>query len=407
LLLRNLVCRCFNFSAHCGNTVQRRWCTSCCNFGSRKNLAPFFFQLISDVSVPPSSRFPPTTLHHRHQKQQQQQQHRPCPPRRRTARNSFSRSSFSAVRPPLPPHPSVPSMPPSPPLPSSPTRPSAPTESSIFDNSTHNSNRAFLLFVAPHLCRFRRGKDVAHARFCQQKVQRAVQGHELVFALFPLSMLLLHADCFSSQRIQKTHERAGDTRSRARRVRSWEVEGKEAERLTHPQPPSMHTTTRGRFFCCFSSLYAVGADFMTKDIVVDDKNVSLQLWDTAGQERFQSLGVAFYRGADACVLVFDITKPKSFESLSNWRDEFLIQAGPRSPETFPFIVLGNMCDKASERRVSEQQVCFCSFLPFSLSRFRLPLPPSPMRLTHVTDIRCQKKGKSLVRRGQNNTHSVL
>jgi GTPase SAR1 family protein len=42
------------------------------------------------------------------------------------------------------------------------------------------------------------------------------------------------------------------------------------------------------------------------------------------------LGVAFYRGADACVLVFDITKPKTFESLSNWRDEFLVQAGPRN-----------------------------------------------------------------------------
>lgn len=31
--------------------------------------------------------------------------------------------------------------------------------------------------------------------------------------------------------------------------------------------------------------------------------LSLQIWDTAGQERFQSLGVAFYRGADCCVLV--------------------------------------------------------------------------------------------------------
>jgi len=28
----------------------------------------------------------------------------------------------------------------------------------------------------------------------------------------------------------------------------------------------------------------------------------MQIWDTAGQERFQSLGVAFYRGADCCVL---------------------------------------------------------------------------------------------------------
>lgn len=51
-----------------------------------------------------------------------------------------------------------------------------------------------------------------------------------------------------------------------------------------------------------------------------------QIWDTAGQERFQSLGVAFYRGADCCVLVYDVNVAKTFENLDNWRDEFLIQA---------------------------------------------------------------------------------
>lgn len=45
----------------------------------------------------------------------------------------------------------------------------------------------------------------------------------------------------------------------------------------------------------------------------------------SGQERFQSLGVAFYRGADCCVLVFDVTNPKSFDSLESWKEEFLIQ----------------------------------------------------------------------------------
>ena len=64
-----------------------------------------------------------------------------------------------------------------------------------------------------------------------------------------------------------------------------------------------------------------------------------QLWDTAGQERFQSLGVAFYRGADCCVLVFDVNNSKSFEALDSWRDEFLIQASPRDPENFPFVRL--------------------------------------------------------------------
>lgn len=51
----------------------------------------------------------------------------------------------------------------------------------------------------------------------------------------------------------------------------------------------------------------------------------LQIWDTAGQERFQSLGVAFYRGADCCVLVYDVNSMKSFDNLNNWREEFLIQ----------------------------------------------------------------------------------
>lgn len=35
-----------------------------------------------------------------------------------------------------------------------------------------------------------------------------------------------------------------------------------------------------------------------------------QLWDTAGQERFHTLGVSFYRGANACILVFDKTRPE-------------------------------------------------------------------------------------------------
>ena len=42
--------------------------------------------------------------------------------------------------------------------------------------------------------------------------------------------------------------------------------------------------------------------------------------------RFQSLGVAFYRGADCCVLTYDVTAPNTFKSLDSWRDEFLIQA---------------------------------------------------------------------------------
>lgn len=96
----------------------------------------------------------------------------------------------------------------------------------------------------------------------------------------------------------------------------------------------------------FSNQYkaTIGADFLTKEVVIDERVVTMQIWDTAGQERFQSLGVAFYRGADCCVLVYDTTAPNTFKNLESWRDEFLIQASPRDPEHFPFLVLGNKVD---------------------------------------------------------------
>eukprot|EP00927_Polykrikos_kofoidii_P068276 TRINITY_DN63635_c0_g1_i1.p1 TRINITY_DN63635_c0_g1~~TRINITY_DN63635_c0_g1_i1.p1 ORF type:complete len:212 (+),score=43.17 TRINITY_DN63635_c0_g1_i1:106-741(+) len=108
----------------------------------------------------------------------------------------------------------------------------------------------------------------------------------------------------------------------------------------------------------FSNQYkaTIGADFLTKEVMIDDKAVTMQIWDTAGQERFQSLGVAFYRGADCCVLVYDITVAKTFESLESWRDEFLIQAGPRDPEGFPFMVIGNKADLDKKRQVPEARV---------------------------------------------------
>ncbi|KAK2702491.1 hypothetical protein QYM36_018898 [Artemia franciscana] len=96
----------------------------------------------------------------------------------------------------------------------------------------------------------------------------------------------------------------------------------------------------------FSNEYkaTIGTDIVSKEIKVDDKLLTLQIWDTAGQERFRSLGNAFYRGADCCVLVFDVTSPNSIKSLDSWRDEFLIRTSPRDPDNFPFVVLGNKVD---------------------------------------------------------------
>jgi len=99
----------------------------------------------------------------------------------------------------------------------------------------------------------------------------------------------------------------------------------------------------------------IGADFLTKELNLDDKLVTLQIWDTAGQERFQSLGNAFYRGSDACVLVYDITNDQSFKKIEEWRSNFISQASPDEPKKFPFLLLGNKSDKDSQRQVDKLQ----------------------------------------------------
>jgi len=93
----------------------------------------------------------------------------------------------------------------------------------------------------------------------------------------------------------------------------------------------------------------IGADFMTKEIKIDDKLITLQMWDTAGQERFKSLGNSFYRGADAAIIVYDLTDKASFDKVNEWRDSFLRLAGENADE-FPILLLGNKHDLADEKR---------------------------------------------------------
>ena len=103
----------------------------------------------------------------------------------------------------------------------------------------------------------------------------------------------------------------------------------------------------------FSSQYkaTIGADFSTKDVQVGDELVTLQIWDTAGQERYQSLGTAFYRGADACVLVYDVSEAVSFQKLEQWRNAFITAADIANPKDFPFVILGNKSDLEAAKQV--------------------------------------------------------
>lgn len=48
------------------------------------------------------------------------------------------------------------------------------------------------------------------------------------------------------------------------------------------------------------------------------RKVKVTIWDTAGQERFRTLTSSYYRGAQGIILVYDVARKETFDSLPNW-----------------------------------------------------------------------------------------
>ncbi|KAG7515374.1 ras-related protein Rab-34-like [Solea senegalensis] len=55
----------------------------------------------------------------------------------------------------------------------------------------------------------------------------------------------------------------------------------------------------------------IGVDFEMERFEVLGVPFSLQLWDTAGQERFKCIASTYYRGAQAIIVVFDLSSVSS------------------------------------------------------------------------------------------------
>ena len=53
------------------------------------------------------------------------------------------------------------------------------------------------------------------------------------------------------------------------------------------------------------------AAFLTQTVCLDETTVKFEIWDTAGQERYHSLAPMYYRGAQAAIVVYDITNAVS------------------------------------------------------------------------------------------------
>ncbi len=87
----------------------------------------------------------------------------------------------------------------------------------------------------------------------------------------------------------------------------------------------------------------VGLDFVSKQEIINDKNINVKLWDTAGQERYKALTPSYLRGADGVVLVFDVTNSETFDNLKFWLDSLKNNLGENN-SFLPVVINGNKID---------------------------------------------------------------
>ncbi len=143
------------------------------------------------------------------------------------------------------------------------------------------------------------------------------------------------------------------------------------------------TTLRHRFIGDreFSESYmmTIGADFALKEIAVNKIPLTFQIWDLAGQPHFKSVRSVYYAGASAGVVVFDITRPRTFANSILWINELWKNSGKGA---VPIILLGNKTDLRedssldSSRFVNDEDARkFCKLFSLETARYKGFLVP--------------------------------
>lgn len=95
----------------------------------------------------------------------------------------------------------------------------------------------------------------------------------------------------------------------------------------------------------------IGVDFKIVSVSLPDGTYAkMQIWDTCGSERFKSLTSSFIKSCPTFVLIYDITKYKSFKSLENWIEVIKENTNPRL-----LCVIGNKSDLEETRQVPREE----------------------------------------------------
>jgi len=121
----------------------------------------------------------------------------------------------------------------------------------------------------------------------------------------------------------------------------------------------------------------IGAAFLTQTVCLSDTTVKFEIWDTAGQERYHSLAPMYYRGAQAAIVVYDITNQDTFGRAKTWVKELQRQASPN----IVIALAGNKADLTQKRMVEHDEAA-----AYSEENGLLFMETSAKTAMHVNDI---------------------
>ncbi|MHA1370082.1 MAG: Rab family GTPase [Promethearchaeota archaeon] len=104
------------------------------------------------------------------------------------------------------------------------------------------------------------------------------------------------------------------------------------------------------------SKLTLGVNFFVKELLVTLNNgekyrVKLQIWDFAGEKRFRFLLPSYSKGADGCLLLFDITDKNTVQDIKVWID--LVRQG--AGKMLPMLLVAAKSDLEEFRQVSREE----------------------------------------------------
>lgn len=91
---------------------------------------------------------------------------------------------------------------------------------------------------------------------------------------------------------------------------------------------------------------SVGVEMKVKNLNISQSSIAeLKIWDTCGDEKYRAITRQYYKDADGIILVYDITKQSSFDSLESWLEEIK----NNGPDYAEIILVGNKTDLTDQR----------------------------------------------------------